>query len=110
MAERATVQARWKLDDVDFISADSLPCSDICKTIFRHVQQLGKTNFHDYRGYIGADLLHKPWRERDQMRRRARFIARWARKLDSGKEPQGSTQSFILQSEILARLSVEVDW
>lgn len=106
--EPGQISARVKFDEVDSVSAGSPPCSSICKTIFRHIQQLGETNIEGYRGYTGADLLRKPWR--DQMRCRAKFIARSAKQLDSGKQPDDHTQLSILQSEIMARLSVEVEW
>ncbi|KAK1763845.1 hypothetical protein QBC33DRAFT_548735 [Phialemonium atrogriseum] len=99
--EPGQISARVKFDEVDSVSAGSPPCSSICKTIFRHIQQLGETNIEEYHGYIGADQLRKPWR--DQMRRRAKFIARSAKQLDD------PTQLSILQSEIMARLSVEVE-
>lgn len=106
--ERRKINARIRFDDVGSVSSGSLPCSSICQTIFRHIQQLGQTNIKGYRGHIGADLHRKPWRH--QMRSRAKFIARSAMQIYSDKQPEDSTQSSILQSEIMARLSVEVEW
>ncbi|KAH8896202.1 hypothetical protein GQ53DRAFT_852164 [Thozetella sp. PMI_491] len=94
-------------DEAESASTGTLPCSNICRTIFRHIRQLGDTDISEYRGYISADVLHKPWR--DQVQPRAEFIARSARQLAAGKDPEDSTLPLILTSETMARLSVEVE-
>ena len=106
--ERRMICLTLEYDEPTSIADNSLPCSNILKVIFSHIQKLGETKARTYREYIGADLLRKPWR--GHMRSRAEFIAKSAKHLSHGKSPENSELPAILRSEIMARVSVEVEW
>jgi hypothetical protein len=89
----------------DAIDQARLP--DNCKTVFRHVQLLGKTEFETYRETVEADMHQKPWKE--QVRRRARRISELAKRCLQGRKNESGWR-LALESEVMARFMVEVAW
>ena len=78
-----------------------------CMIVFQHLRQLGRTEFEPYRESISADLLQHPWRE--QVRRRARRISALAKLCLDGRKNESSWR-LSLESEIMARFTIEVAW
>ncbi|KAF4421576.1 hypothetical protein FACUT_10952 [Fusarium acutatum] len=88
---------------IDSISDPQWPSN--CNTIFDHIQQLGRTDYSEYRESISADFTRFPWRH--QVQRRAKRIAESAKRcLQSRKNESG--WRLALESEVMARFSVEI--
>jgi hypothetical protein len=90
---------------IDLTTNHRLPPS--LEFVLRHIRKLGRTDFDYYREHVNADLLQHPWRE--QARRRARRIAGLAQLCLDGRKNESGWR-LTLESEIMARFTVEVAW
>ncbi|KAF0645916.1 hypothetical protein FPSE5266_20014 [Fusarium pseudograminearum] len=88
---------------IDSIANPQWPST--CNTIFDHIRQLGKTDYSQYRESISADFTRSPWRS--QVQRRAKRITEKA-KLCLGSRRNESGWRLSLESEVMARFSVEI--
>jgi hypothetical protein len=90
---------------IDSIANPQWPST--CNTIFEHIRQLGRTDYSQYRESISADFQRSPWRY--QVQRRAKRITEKAKLcIESRKNESGWRLS--LESEVMARFSVEIAW
>jgi|SRR6266516_260099 len=87
------------------VSRDKWPPNH--KQTFNNIQKLGQIDFMQYRESITIDSEEKPWRE--QTRRRAERIACLARMCREGRKNEAGWR-MSLESEILARFTIEVAW
>jgi hypothetical protein len=74
---------------------------------FANIQNLGRTEFAQYHANITIDSEEKPWR--GQTRRRAERITALARVCREGRKNEAGWR-LTMESEILARFTVEVAW
>ena len=78
-----------------------------CQETFANIKALGEKNFEAYCESITVESEEKPWRA--QTKRRAERIAEFAtRCLEERKNEAGWRMN--LESEILARFTIEVNW
>ncbi|KAG5744247.1 hypothetical protein H9Q70_013048 [Fusarium xylarioides] len=76
-----------------------------CNAIFRHIQELGKKEYAQYREGISADFARVPWKY--QVQSRAKRIADKAKQcINARKNESGWRLS--LESEVMARFTVEI--
>lgn len=102
---RRRLTKRYNIQFRGFADEDEWPVAH--KTSFQNIKKLGQTDFNLYRGAVTVDSDECPWRE--QTRSRAERIARLAKIcLDGRKNEAGWRMS--LESEVLARFTIEVAW
>jgi hypothetical protein len=86
-------------------SRDNWPTSHA--QTFSNIKKLGMTDFLEYRDIITIESDEKPWRE--QTRRRAERIASLAKICRDGRKNEAGWR-MSLESEVLARFTIEVAW
>jgi hypothetical protein len=77
------------------------------KVTFGNIKRLGETDLREYRDIVTIESDEKPWRE--QTRRRAERIAELANFCRDGRKNEAGWR-MSLESEILARFTIEVAW
>lgn len=78
-----------------------------CEAIFKHIRQLGRTEFEQYRDAVNADFLRQPWRE--QVQRRAKRVTEITKLCLEGRKNEAGWR-LALEPEIMRRFTVEVAW
>lgn len=73
--------------------------------IVRDIQKLGVTRYDLYEESISCDARNRPWRE--HIRRRARHLVLLSQKCLSERRNESGWR-FLVEAEVVARLSVEV--
>jgi hypothetical protein len=77
------------------------------KTIFEHIQKLGKTEYHRYQESISCDVLQRPWKE--QVRQRAERTVETVKSCLDGRKNEAGWR-LAVEPIILKRISYEVAW
>lgn len=102
------LMAKYKIEFLGPVeSLEELNQPSSHRTIVSHVQQLGSTRFSQFHETITVDSDERPWR--GQIRNRVQRIVKLANVCLKGRKNELGWR-LTLESEIMARFTVEVTW